>query len=291
MTTPPQPSQPPAGTYAAKDHPAEPILVRLVDGDDLKPFEQQSLDISRRTYWVAFVGLWFAFAAAVFVGDQVYEMTKQTQILASQSEGANAGALMDEMNTRRQLHIAQIQAKAAQDSVTAIRAQMRQDQRPMLKPGMGFAHERPAVGETINGSVTIQNVGKTPATQMKGFWYISIVQNGEKLRFRYPMNSSLGVTMGAIFPNDPPTSYNVYWTKIDPSNTTSYPTERKLTPEEFDSLLRGGTFFIIYGRVTYNDEFGVSHWTHFCSWTHFTQGQKTIAAQDCAAYNAIDHNR
>jgi hypothetical protein len=265
--------------------------VRLVGGDDLKPFEQQSLDISRKTYLVAFFGLWFALAAAVFVGDQVYEMTKQTQILASQSEGANAGALMDEMNTRRQLDIAQIQAKAAQDSVTVIWAQMRQDQRPLLKPGMSFAHKRLAVGETITGSVTIQNVGKTPATQMNGLWYIRIVQNGEKLRFRYPMNSSLGDRSGAIFPKDPPIIDNVYSTKIDPSNKTAYPTERKVTPEEFNSLLRGGAFVILYGRFTYTDGFGISHWTHFCSWTHFTQGQKTIAAQDCAAYNAIDNNR
>jgi hypothetical protein len=225
------------------------------------------------------------------VGVQVYEMTKQTQIFASQSEGANAGALMDEMNTRRQLDIAQKQAKAAQDSVAAIRAQMRQDQRPLLKPGTSFTHKQLAVGETITGSVTVENVGKTPATQMKGLWYIRIVQNGEKLRFRYPMNSSWGLTMGAIFPNDPPVVNNVNWTKIDPSNKTSYPTERKVTPEEFNSLLRGAAFFIIYGRLTYNDEFGISHWTHFCSWTHFTQGEKTIAAQDCAAYNAVDNNR
>jgi hypothetical protein len=49
-------------------------------------------------------------------------MTSQTQILASQSEGANAGALMDEMNTRKQLAIAQEQAAAAQLAAqTAIR--------------------------------------------------------------------------------------------------------------------------------------------------------------------------
>ncbi len=135
--TEPPPQQPPANpnTRGTEDNPQppQPILVRLVGGDDLKPFEVQSLAIateslaiSRRTYGIAIFGFFAALAAAVFVGTQVYEMTRQTVIMASQSEGANAGALMDEMNTRKQLGVMQeqahadgIQAKAAQESVGA----------------------------------------------------------------------------------------------------------------------------------------------------------------------------
>ncbi len=81
--------------------------MRLVGDDELKPFEQQTLDISRRTYRLTVVAALIAFGAAIFVGVQVEEMTNQTQILASQTESASAGSLMDGMNTRKQLAIAQ----------------------------------------------------------------------------------------------------------------------------------------------------------------------------------------
>src|ERR1700693_4923092 len=118
---------------------------------DMSKFERAMLRLT------AF-GIVLAIATGAIFYAQLKWMAAQTQIMASQFEGAHAGGLMDEHNTRRQLGIAQEQAKAAQESVTAIRAQMRQDQRPLLKPGMSFAHKRLAVGETISGSVTIPHV-------------------------------------------------------------------------------------------------------------------------------------
>lgn len=179
ITQPPAapPQQPPAGIDArgTGDDPQprnEPILVRLVGGNDLEPFEEQTLEIaketlaiSRRTYWIAIFGFGAALAAAIFVGVQVFEMTKQTQILASQSEGANAGALMDEMNTRRQLGIAQEQADNARQSVGAIRGQTFEMERPWVAVNiqvvgpLSFQKN----GVQLPLTIEIKNIGHSPA--------------------------------------------------------------------------------------------------------------------------------
>jgi hypothetical protein len=96
-TAPPQ--IPPAGTKTGEaggdQKPSQPTPAQLVGGNDLIPFEQQtvaiareSLAISRRTYWIAVLGFGAALAAAVFVGSQVKIMSYQTQVMGSQSESA-----------------------------------------------------------------------------------------------------------------------------------------------------------------------------------------------------------
>jgi hypothetical protein len=125
------PEQPPAPPNANQPRdspqpprPPDPILVQLVGGDDLEPFEEQTLaltrenlEISRRTYRIAVFAFVAAALAAGFVFMQVKEMSHQTQILASQSESAAAGAAIGELNTRIQLDLMKQQARRAGESV------------------------------------------------------------------------------------------------------------------------------------------------------------------------------
>ena len=39
-----------------------------------------------------------------------------------------------------------------------------------------------------------------------------------------------------------------------------------LTPTENQELSAGRAYLAVYGKMTYRDVFGVSHWTKFCSW-------------------------
>lgn len=181
VTAPPQ--KPPAtgDTRRTGDdpQPPQPLLVQLVGGDELEPFEVQTLaisretlSISRRTYWIAIFGFLAALAAACFVGVQVGEMTDQTQILGSQSESAAAGAAIGELNIRKQLGIAQQQslaaqdqAKAAQKSVQAIEGQTFQSERPWIAvsiaPAPDFQYD---VDRTIIMlKFTLTNVGHSLA--------------------------------------------------------------------------------------------------------------------------------
>src|SRR5580692_6951975 len=68
----PQQADPPAADQEPKDgsDPTKPLFIQVVGGDELEPFEEQSLAISRRTYWVAIFAFGAALAAAIFVGSQ-----------------------------------------------------------------------------------------------------------------------------------------------------------------------------------------------------------------------------
>lgn len=125
---------------------------------------------------IAIIGVGLATITAALFWVQLYEMTKQTQILASQSEGANAGALMDEMNTRKQLDIAQVQAKAAQDSVRTMRQQMLLGQRPWVSITKAAPHQTFVfqVGQSIRWDIAYVNSGRSPAIRMAtdaGVWH------------------------------------------------------------------------------------------------------------------------
>jgi hypothetical protein len=250
---------------------------------------------------IAIIGIGIATITAALFYVQLNEMTKQTQILASQSEGTNAGSLMDEMDTRRQLVIAQEQAvearkqaKAAEDSVKAIQAQMRQDQRPLLKVTSDFIQKPLIVGSTVGGTVTFQNIGKTPAKNIVGKWYLRMVRNGEPLRLTYHPKNWWGITMGAIYPNEPPTTEQAYWEPDNWTGGAGRPPTNKVTPKDYDDFVHGKAFLIIYGNLAYIDGFGISHWSHFCTWTTFATANSysgNYSAQNCTAYNAVDSNR
>lgn len=163
----------------------DPILLPLDDGDDLKPFEAQtiaiakeSLAISRRTYWFTVVGFGAALAAAIFVGSQVQIMSYQTQVMGSQSESATAGAVVGEMNTRQQLAIGQqqlrslaIQAQAALNATRTQQAQLQLSERPWISvdvkaiPPLFFDQG----GGHMEVNVALKNVGHS-AAQFVGVW-------------------------------------------------------------------------------------------------------------------------
>jgi hypothetical protein len=53
-------------------------------------------------------------------------------------------------------------------------------------------------------------------------------------------------------------------------------------------------FLIVYAQVTYQDIFGISHWTRFCNENSVALGSKqmknTSTASKCVAYNHVDKN-
>jgi hypothetical protein len=163
----------------------------------MSPFERR----------IAIIGIILGTVTAFFFWVQLKEMTYQTQVLASQSEGANAGALMDEMNTRKQLSIAstqaiaaQTQATAAQDSVKAIQGQAtiarqlaQEDRRPWVgtrdfecgkcatipKETNPYDGRTPVTVEEITWgdmSIFLENSGRTPAIDMNFSSFFGILR-------------------------------------------------------------------------------------------------------------------
>lgn len=144
--------------------------------------EQRTSQDSKMTTFergVAIVGIGLGMVTAAFFYWQLVEMGCQTQILASQSEGANAGALMDGMNTRKQLAIAQTQATAALDaSKTAERALEFQN-----RPWISLQNFRPTQGERVPDrnapnewrvTYDVVNTGYSPAVRVVVQGFVTI---------------------------------------------------------------------------------------------------------------------
>jgi hypothetical protein len=292
--------------------PAKPLFVQEVGGDDLEPFEEQSLAIaretltlSRRTYHIAFYAFLAAVVAAAFVFMQVKEMSYQTQIMASQSESAVAGAAIGELNTRRQLAIAQQQANAAQQSVEAIQRQMRQDQRPWIKIDLGDpdpegkTHWSNRVGDPFKGPIRFTNTGKTPAKHITAEVHIDIIPTDKQLRlpiFLPPWGKQVslrgakrtalaGVTIqaGRIFPGNHATEEI---DRVELVNGQLRP--QILSVSEANDLVQKKAYIVVYGQVRYFDGFGIRHWANFCSST-FPNGESANVPK-CANYADDDNN-
>jgi hypothetical protein len=272
------------------------VSVRIIRDEDLTPFEAQTIHIAQRTlaasqgsYAFARIGFWVAFGAAVIIGIQVYEMTKQTQILASQTESAVAAGLMDEMNTRKQLDIAQKQAQAAQESVQVIQGQMRLDQRPWLYIPSGSEKIEPyVIGKEIAGELYIVNSGKSLARNVVTKFRLHMLLKGEEPDFNYhdPSFPPIISKMGTIFPNEAPRYLRV------PVVTTLGGEKLRVTlpQQDFDSLAKDEEHAVIYGTVDYDDAFGHHHWTHYCGGIIPGQAFPNAPSKKCVEYNDADHN-
>jgi hypothetical protein len=201
------PQQPPTrtdtGSAQSNPQPTEPIRVRLVGGGDLEPFEAQTIEIARetlgitrRTYWIAIFGFLTALAAAVFVGTQVYEMTCQTQILASQNESAAAGALFDQMNTRKQLAIVEKQATSQERQVDVLAKAFEASERPYLGvQKVDFTEEES--NRIMHVVINFKNFGANTAQELR-LWYTTTAKG----QVRGGYNMLLGRQGGVLLPGN-----------------------------------------------------------------------------------------
>jgi len=275
--------------------PAKPLFVQIVGGDALEPFEEQTLAISRKTYWIAILAFGAALAAAIFVGSQVKIMSYQTQIMASQSESAAAGAAIGELNTRKQLVIAQQQANAAQqqasaaqDSVRAIQKEMRLNQRAWLTLGDTVATVQAAPNAPLAASINMSNTGKTPALSAIANVFLEVVKsdNAPNLDLKTPRPHTTSF-IGSIPPNVNPNFLGSRQRhRLDGKQGTE---DDPLTVTEFSDLSSGKAYVAVYGIVYYRDIFKTQHWIKFCTWKPLVQ-QGDFRAGKCSNLNSVDDN-
>jgi hypothetical protein len=166
----------------------------------MSPFERR----------VALVGIILGAITAFFFWVQLKEMTYQTQVLASQSEGANAGALMEEMNTRKQLAILQQQAAAATKQAKAAEQNVAAIQRQAATAAMAFeASERPYIGvekveffedesaKIMHVVANLKNFGANTAEALEV--YYTVTAQGQVMGI-YP--TPLGIIGGILLPGN-----------------------------------------------------------------------------------------
>jgi hypothetical protein len=145
------------------------------------------------------VGVAIGIAVAGICWGQLQEMSNQTRLLDEQATRNSIESRGTAISVDAQLKLLQRQTKAAQDSVKAIQAQMRQDQRAW----MHFTEAPVTISGDSQGqfeantSVAIFATGKTPAKKVRMEFVMEIMKN-------QPHNiPRLTSTSGTSVPGDP----------------------------------------------------------------------------------------
>jgi hypothetical protein len=138
----------------------------------------------------------------------------------------------------------------------------------------------PLEGSSIPASIQIANTGKTPAKHIEGDVIATVLKKGEEPSFDFstghPHNR---IHAGAIFPNGP-INIAIPVVRYGPQAAeTVVP-----TPELRQEIANGESFIIFYGKITYFDIFGTSHWTSFCTGSGSAMGD----LKKCVGYNDVD---
>jgi hypothetical protein len=140
----------------------------------------------------------------------------------------------------------------------------------------------PLEGSSIPASIQITNTGKTPAKDIAGDIFASVLKKGEEPQFDFstghPHNR---IYAGAIFPNGQ-IKVTIPVVRYGPQTAETIVPTSELRQE----IANGESFIIFYGKITYVDIFGSSHWTSFCTGSGSAMGD----LKKCLNYNDVDNN-
>ena len=141
----------------------------------------------------------------------------------------------------------------------------------------------PLEGASIPASFQIANTGKTPAKSVEGDIIATVLKRGEEPAFDFSVGHPHNrLYVGAVFPNAP-INTTITVVRYGPQGSEAIVP----TPELRQEIALGESFIIFYGKLTYVDVFGTSHWTAFC-----TGSGVAIQAdlKKCINYNDVDKN-
>jgi hypothetical protein len=169
---------------------------------------------------------------------------------------------------------------------------MRKDQRAWVefqalpnKPGSDISSVRLDAGQPMTYPLGIKNSGKTPARNMVAKIYLDIIDANQEPPLERVATDTYErgvITAGIIFPDS------------DIKQPVVRPTEDgkpRLTAESEVNAMRDGKAYIaIYGIITYDDVFGVHHWTKFCRGQAADGVGAMLHIVQCIAYNDVDSN-
>lgn len=276
------PEQP---TGDGKSSTAAPIPVRIVGEESLKPFEQQSIALSKeavvisgsalaeskRTTRIALWAFGAAVVAAFFVWLQYREMNSQTIIAAAAFQKAVGDSIASDANVREQLGIAKNQVAALQGQLELIKQNFVADQRPWVSLQNINTPNGVEVGSHVEFFQNLVNFGKTPAL---------------RVRFVEKIHKFCGTL---------PPRLTVDINRADSSVSTVMPTEVEktewiglkdaLTATDIAQLTSQACGLYIYSRLEYCDIFGHFHYRDACS--KWLVGTKNSFAR-CHGYDDSD---
>jgi hypothetical protein len=133
----------------------------------------------------------------------------------------------------------------------------------------------------------VENIGKSAAHNLKIVAVVRLIDAGTEPEFTYPRHPMNQNKIGNLFPNDPRPML-VFTTRPGVSTDANIPVA--LTQQEYWRYEAGQLYISEYGRGTYTDIFGKSHWIQFCD--HISSNLMTeqlTRHKKCGAYNDSDN--
>ena len=138
----------------------------------------------------------------------------------------------------------------------------------------------PLDGSSIPASIQIANTGKTPAKNVEGDIIATVLKKSEAPSYDFTVGHPHNkLHVGTIFPNAP-ISTNIPVVRYGPEKAEPIVPTSELRQE----IASGESFVIFYGKITYLDVFGKSHWASFCT----ASGSAIGDLRKCINYNDVD---
>lgn len=170
--------------------------------------------------------------------------------------------------------------------------EMRTDQRAWMHittTGVQYETDKSTGKVAVSFPIAIVNTGKTPATNIATVVVVEKDINGSWPDFIYEGRPASHETTGSAFPNVNESPFRAQLLQGIPNSTGVEP--RLLSPSEYQDIVDGNAYIVIYAMTTYTDVFGTQHWTRFCNFaTAPTTKSFNLTAKPCTDYNNVDNN-
>ncbi len=156
---------------------------------------------------------------------------------------------------------------------------MRLEQRAWVK--VEHKLQPTAENKPLVADIVIKNTGKTPAKHIAANFRVQIVRKTDSPEMESGFN--FHHVSGILHPDTSLTN-NVPMMR----ETQSITNPTLLTKADLAKVESGEAYIAVFGRVTYSDVYGVSHWVNFCDWGYFKPGPYNALA--CVGFNDVDNN-
>jgi hypothetical protein len=280
---PPPPVPPPIDTPPTSQPEPEQRLgnVEANMEERMSAFERSSIRWTTATFAVTL-------ATGLFIALQWWEIRTGSVDTHTLAEAAKTTAEA----TQAQVGNTAAETAALQDQVNAIKTQMRQDQRPYVEitlggPGPNKPFEVKMPNNLVNLPLKITVWGKTPAKHVHGRLFLEIVKVNQDPLLDKNTVPPLDTFSGIVFPGVPGELRAV---RMKAKNGNKLGEFDLLKDWEASDISASRSYLAAYGTYTYDDSFGVQHWTKFCVSFQATN-PITYPTPGCVRYNEVDNNQ
>jgi hypothetical protein len=168
---------------------------------------------------------------------------------------------------------------------------MRKDQRAWVALSVSgdpqISEDKASGNVTISWGLILVNTGKTLARHSSVEAVVDTVRNGDAPTFAYD-NGITWQTDAVVLPNTPTP---IVGKMLHKTKIKDQPEETILTHPEYQDLLDGTQYLVVYAKSSYLDIFGTEHWQHFCGFKGLSPKPTTLmGARACTNYNDVDDN-